>query len=135
MDYSNLALINMMQTRMMYLGDRQNLLSQNIANIDTPGYRAKDLQALDFKRMVKNSGPRRVALKRTDADHIGSVSPAESMFPMEHRPHTFDTKPVKNDVNAEEQMMKVQQTAIEYQTTTDLYKKTVAMLRTSIGNN
>ena len=48
---------------------RGKLLAENIANADTPGYRARDL---DFSRLVKafSAGP---ALTSTDPRHIGQV--------------------------------------------------------------
>ena len=36
--------------RMQWLGQRQNVLAQNIANTDTPGYRPQDLKHGPFER-------------------------------------------------------------------------------------
>ena len=40
----------MLRERMTWLNQRQDLLSQNVANADTPGYVARDLKPLEFRR-------------------------------------------------------------------------------------
>ena len=39
----------MLRERMSWLNARQDVLSQNVANADTPGYTARDLKPLDFE--------------------------------------------------------------------------------------
>ncbi|WP_332308089.1 flagellar basal body rod protein FlgB, partial [Elstera litoralis] len=41
-------LMQLMAKRMDYLGDRHKVLSQNIANSDTPNYRPSDLRQQNF---------------------------------------------------------------------------------------
>jgi len=50
-------------------GRRAQLLSQNLANSDTPGYKAKDI---DFKSALKsmNNGNSQATLKTTQSKHI-----------------------------------------------------------------
>lgn len=55
--------------------ERQKVLASNIANVDTPNYKARDMdfgQALS--RAVQQSGPKPVALATTSAAHIGKSS-------------------------------------------------------------
>ena len=42
----------MLRERMTWLNQRQDVLSQNVANADTPGYVARDLKPLDFDDML-----------------------------------------------------------------------------------
>ena len=62
-----------MRERMTWLNQRQDLLSQNVANADTPGYVAHDLKALDFAQQLRHAaGPAQAAgqLMITDPRHI-----------------------------------------------------------------
>ena len=51
MDLFQLKLFQRMSERMGWLGARQEVLAQNIANADTPGYRARDIE--DFGTVVE----------------------------------------------------------------------------------
>jgi flagellar basal-body rod protein FlgB len=53
MALGDLPLLSMMKLRLQWLGERQQVLAQNVANADTPGYDAKDLKELDFGALVK----------------------------------------------------------------------------------
>ena len=48
MDVSSIPLLSLLKERMAWLSQRQDLLSQNVANADTPGYTAHDLKPVDF---------------------------------------------------------------------------------------
>lgn len=123
----------MMKTRMDYLSERQDILSQNIANVDTPGYRPKDLQNLDFENMAMTEA-HRLKMRATSPSHMQPKERAPD-FRMKDQKHTFETRPTENQVVVEEQMMKVAETKLDYETTTNLYKKMSSMFKTAIGNN
>lgn len=132
MDFSKINILSMLKTKMGYLSERQDVLSQNIANIDTPGYRPKDLKELDFDRMVQVES-HRLHLRATNPSHQGlKEKPFE--YRTEKQKKTYETSPTKNQVVVEEQMMKVAETKLEYDTATNLYKKMAAMFKTAIGN-
>src|SRR5262249_59309213 len=48
MDISGLGLFRMITQQLHWLGQRQDVLSQNVANADTPGYQARDLKPLSL---------------------------------------------------------------------------------------
>ena len=54
MDLKKLTLFRMMSDRMDWLTQRQQVLSQNVANADTPQYGARDLKPIDFKGSVRS---------------------------------------------------------------------------------
>src|SRR3546814_12455631 len=47
------GLFNLLGKRMEWLGQRQKVLAQNIANADTPDYVPHDLKPQEFRRMVE----------------------------------------------------------------------------------
>lgn len=132
MDFSKIKLFSMMKTKMAYLSERQDVLSQNIANVDTPGYKPKDLQKLEFDNMVHLEA-RRLDLRATDPSHQKPVERAPD-YRAEKMRKTYAMTPMKNQVVIEEQMMKVAETKLQYDMTTNLYKKMSDMFKTAIGN-
>lgn len=132
MDFSKIALFSMMKTKMAYLSERQDVLSQNIANVDTPGYQARDLKKLEFENMAMLHA-NHLAMRATSPSHQ-QPSQQEAEFSPEKIRKTYEMSPMKNKVVIEEQMMKVAETSMQYQATTNLYKKMSEMFKTAIGN-
>lgn len=131
MDYSKLQLFSMMQTKMGYHAERQDVLSQNIANADTPGYRPKDLPALEFEEMVRKHP--KLQMRQTAPSHKEGIFYRVPEYEAEQQKKSFEIKPVKNAVSVEEEMMKVSDNAFQYQTTTSLYRKTADLFKVAIG--
>ena len=69
MDLTNLKLFQMATKRMDWLSNRQQVLSQNIANSDTPGYGPKDLKKPQFREMMRPQ-MRTATLEKTSSMHI-----------------------------------------------------------------
>ena len=66
----------MLKSKMSWLEARQDVLSQNVANADTPGYAARDLKPMDFASLLKkaNGAVPASGLMVTDPRHI-AVTP------------------------------------------------------------
>src|SRR4051794_33755352 len=60
----------MLRTRMQWHQERQRLLSENVANSDTPNYRPRDLAPLQFDRATPALAS--IGLQRTEVCHIAS---------------------------------------------------------------
>lgn len=65
-------------------GYRQQLLASNIANADTPNYKAVDIDFAKVLRQAQGVGMGGVAVSRTHAGHLGAASapPAANVKPM-----------------------------------------------------
>ena len=50
MNLPDIPLLAMLRDRMAWLNQRQDVLTQNVANVDTPGFVARDLKPFDFSR-------------------------------------------------------------------------------------
>jgi len=132
MDLGSFKLFGMLERRMDWLGDRQRILSQNVANADTPNYTAQDLKPLRFDDAMRSAGP--VGVERTDPKHITGHPPASRYG--ERR--TKDGEAVTlsgNAVDLEGELRKVSETSMDYQAMVNLYRKHISMLRTAIGRN
>ena len=131
MSLKEIPLFSALTDRMKWLSARQKVLSQNIANSDTPGYEAKDLKEQSFKEMVaKSSGPT-MNMSTTSEKHI--VTSESGEFRPKANVESYEVTPQGNAIVLEEQVMKLTETQIEYQMTTSLYKKQIGMLKTALG--
>jgi flagellar basal-body rod protein FlgB len=111
--------------------ERQRLLAENVANADTPSYRARDLAPLDFGRQVQQaSGQLELAL--TAPTHLSGSAAASSGFALD-RSTKYDVRPTGNAVNLEDEMMKVAANQMDHQAAISLYSRSMGLLKTAIG--
>ena len=76
MDLNKLDIFRLTNSKMGWLSERQTVLAQNIANADTPGYKAKDLKAPDFSSMLNTT--RDVPVAKTSEGHLmGTIKRAD----------------------------------------------------------
>ncbi|MEX2644152.1 MAG: flagellar basal body rod protein FlgB [Acetobacterales bacterium] len=133
MDLRNLTLFRMSEQRMDYLNERQKVLSTNIANADSPSYRPRDLKEQQFRSLVREAQSPRIAFEQTDAGHIQSASLREPDMRDRKDKVSYESAPAGNAVVIEEQMIKVGETSLQYDTTSRLYRKYLEMFKTALG--
>lgn len=132
MDFNNLPVLNMMTRKMSWLSHRTEIISQNVAHGDTPGFKAKDLKEVSFQELVRKEGNRDgFTPKRTNGLHLVG-SNARAAFATEPSPDAYETTLDKNDVSIEQQLTKLGETQMAYQTTLNLYRKHLDLLRTAL---
>jgi len=135
MNLPDIPLLDLLRQRMSWLGQRQSVLSQNVANADTPGYAAQDLKPLDFEKLVRHAGmPSEfsMSLKVTDPRHI-AISATRPSGLDEVAAAVTEANPTGNTVSLQEEMIKVADTQAQYAAAANLYGKAVGLLRTAIG--
>ncbi|WP_207459439.1 flagellar basal body rod protein FlgB [Azospirillum sp. SYSU D00513] len=130
MDLGNLGLFKLMSRKMGWLTQRQEVLSQNIANADTPEFKGRDLKPFSFRDALSDG--RRIQPAATNVAHLQGTRGPGGMDKEQRVRNPYETAPDGNNVVLEEQMLKVSQTTMDYQTITNLYKKQVNMIRTAI---
>ncbi len=137
MNMPDMPLLSMLRQRMSWLNERQNVLSQNVANADTPGFTARDVRPINFDDILQNTTsitrPDVSALSTTNARHIAVGNPSGSNgFTPYDSPDTEAT-PTGNTVSLEEEMIKISDTQAQFQAATNLYAKAMNMMRVAIG--
>ncbi|MEE2761450.1 MAG: flagellar basal body rod protein FlgB [Pseudomonadota bacterium] len=135
MELTDLPMFGLVRQRMSWLNQRQTVLSQNIANADTPKYLSHDLKKFDFRDVIRNHNPVRhgVTMAATTAGHIsGDSTRAKSPFDVNDRNRPYETAPDGNQIVLEEQMVKMNETQIKHNMMTELYRKQMRMFRTVI---
>jgi len=131
MDVGQIPLFQLLTGRMSWLAARQSVLAENVANADTPNFVARDMTPVDFEEMVSkaNSG---TAMIKTNIRHIAIHTSASAPFTQGDAVGEGGT-PSGNVVSLEQEMIKLSDTQIQYQTATNLYQKAVNMFRTALG--
>jgi flagellar basal-body rod protein FlgB len=132
MNLPDVPLFSLLRERMTWLHQRQDVLSQNVANADTPGYVARDLKAQDFSSILSGQTTRGNALVATDPHHIAISAASESRFAEQAAPDAAN--PNGNAVSLEEEMIKVSDTQAQFQAAANLYAKAMTMMKTAIGH-
>ena len=135
MSSTQAPLFQLISARLGWLGQRQATLGQNIANADTPDYRPQDLRAADFARLVRaaQDPAHRITLAQTAPGHQGGGPQASIGLAGRDAPTRYETTPDGNAVILEEQMAKATETALDFQLTTNLYRKYLGMIRIALG--
>lgn len=133
MDFSDLPVMQMMTRKMSWLSKRTDLLAENVANVDTPGFRARDLKPVSFRELVDHSRTAAANAPRvTNAAHMTGTVPVQE-FADQDKPDKGEVSLNGNDVGLEQQLIRINETQMSYQMTLNLYKKHVDMIRTALG--
>lgn len=134
MTMNDITLFSALDAKIDYLDQRQRLISSNIANADTPGYRPQDLKKADFGSMLtKVTHDNTIRMEKTSAGHMPAVS--DIVTPKTGKSKTvYEMAPAGNSVVLEEQMVNANRTNIDYGLMLNVYRKNVGMLKTAIGS-
>ncbi len=133
MTTQDIGLFKALGAKMDYLGQRQRIISQNVANADTPDYRPQDLKPVDFGTVLKGvTDSKGVKMEATNPMHVGyqgQIDAAKSG----NQKKVYEVAPDGNSVIMEEQMLNSSQTIMDYNLMTSLYQKNVRLMKISIG--
>lgn len=130
MDLANTPFFGLLRARLDQLSERQRLISENIANASTPGYRPRDLDTSGFERMLASAADAQngaVTLARTNPGHMaaGGGSGRVSVVTRDDSETTIDG----NAVVLEEQMALAAETRMQFETGIALYQKGLELMR------
>lgn len=141
MAIGDLKLMDALRTKMQWHQARQRLLAENVANSDTPRYRAKDLKMPDLPAPiggadgtssgVSSARVASVSLAVTQSGHSAGTGSSHG-FKTDSTP-TFEVTANGNAVDLEEQMTKSAENQLDYQTAASLYQQSMSLIRTALG--
>ncbi|HEX6979230.1 MAG TPA: flagellar basal body rod protein FlgB [Alphaproteobacteria bacterium] len=130
MNLGKLPLFELISRRMTWLTERQKVIAENIANADTPNYQARDLKPMSRRGFAAVLERLRPAV--TDARHIAGGTRG-GMKADVVKSKASETTLSGNAVSLETELMKVAETATDYQLVTNLYRKQIGMLKMVVG--
>lgn len=128
-------LIQKLNANLSYLTERQAVLSQNIANIDTPNYQAQDIQKPDFSKMADAAAAGQIAMHTTSGKHMGGTLGGTGHFAATKNKAAAEKKPLGNTVTLEEQMGYISDVGAQHQLTTTLLHKFNALYRSALESH
>jgi flagellar basal-body rod protein FlgB len=129
MDLSQYGLFSGMTAKMNYDTQRTKVLSENIANADTPGYEAQDVTPFTFSSIFKA-----LPLEQTNPAHIQLSSAAGgAVRETSELQQSWELKPDGNAVSTEREVKKAADTAADYEMVTNEYKKYIGIEKIVLG--
>jgi flagellar basal-body rod protein FlgB len=124
MNPASIDIFALSEKRLAWIGQRQGVLAQNIANANTPGYVARDVKP--FAEVLA------AQTQQTESD---SLIPISSGAAASSVPSTSGRSLDGNAVVLDQQLEKVAETDTAHQLASNLYKKYVSLFKTAIGRN
>ena len=122
------GLFDLLTQKMAYLNQKQAVLAENVANVDTPGYNQLELKPFTFGDALRQAS---IGIAVTDPHHITPPSMAGA------NAQTLKSKDTEvtangNSVDIEGQMMEVSKTSADYQAMTSVYHKMTGLIKIAI---
>lgn len=124
--FQNLDMFKTAMSMARHAGVKQALTSQNVANSDTPGYRARSVTS--FADLVPDN-PRELALRTTRSAHFGHRNSLETT-PVETR---ANSDPNGNSVVLESEILNSVDTKRQHDRALAIYRASLGMLRSALS--
>ncbi|MDB6452490.1 FlgB family protein [Falsirhodobacter sp. 20TX0035] len=122
--FESLKIVKMAHAMAEHAGARQGLVAQNIANADTPGYKARDLA--DFGQSYAETG----GLRATRPGHVGGGASTTAQVVQS----SLSEDPNGNTVSLDQEMVRAVEIRQEHDMALSIYRATSDILRASLGN-
>ena len=124
--FQNLDVFKTAMSMARHAGLKQALTSQNIANSDTPGYRARSVAP--FADLVPDA-PSGFSLKRTRMSHFGYLGRLETAAV----DTTAHTDPNGNSVTLETEILQSVEAKRQHDRALAVYRASLGMLRSALS--
>jgi flagellar basal-body rod protein FlgB len=123
-----IPLFTALTSRLHYLADRQQVVAQNVANADTPGFTPKDLKP--FALPGAGGGLDPITPTRTSPMHMTAPTVTASGVKPVDSPDS-ETTLNGNSVVLEDEMMKMTQARMDYDAAITFYQQASTLLQTA----
>lgn len=124
--FETLDVFRMAGAMARHAGSRQAVVAANIANADTPGYRARDVEP--FTEAF--AAPAAPDLRMTRAGHQSSAGPAGSLRTVDS---PGPSSPNGNTVALETEMFRSVDAKRQYDRALAIYRASLDLIRSSLG--
>ncbi|RAP41633.1 hypothetical protein BYZ73_08455 [Rhodovulum viride] len=125
--FEKLEIFRMASGLAEHAGTRQTVIARNIANSDTPGYRAQDVA--DFAKTYRRSDTG----ARMRATRPGHLAGSATAYAPQRADASDPEEPNGNSVSVEDQMLKAVETKRQHELALAVYRSSLGILRTSLG--
>lgn len=94
---------------------RNEVISNNIANVDTPGYKSQEVKFEDIMASALDSSGQKLDLQVTDQQHIAKIAPdIREVEPVVVKEEDTSAGVDENNVDVETEMVALAKNTIEY---------------------
>jgi flagellar basal-body rod protein FlgB len=131
MNLDTIPLFGLLKGKLGYVNQRQKVLAENVANADTPGYSPRDLKGFSFEAALKNASAAGGGLTRTNVMHLEGNGARQGPWKAQATPDS-ETRLDGNQVVLEEQMMKMTESRLEFETAVGLYQQSMGLIRMAV---
>lgn len=121
---NKVEVLTMARAMASHAAARQGVIAANVANADTPGYRARDL--VSFAEVWQGQG---MALRATRAGHLGGGSKAGVGM----MPDRLHVSPNGNSVSLEAEMVKAAEARQAHDMALAIYRSLSGNIRATLG--
>lgn len=126
--FEKLEIFQMASGMARHAATRQSLVAQNIAQADTPGYKARDLASFAETYQTQTGG---MKLRTTRAGHL--MDTASQVTTSRTIAGGGSESPNGNNVSLEHEMMKAAEISADHKRALAIYQSSMSMLRSSLG--
>ncbi|MEM5476671.1 FlgB family protein [Pacificibacter sp. AS14] len=126
--FQKLDIFQMASGLAKHASTRQETIAKNIANADTPEYRAKDIASFEETYSDEATG---TSMKSSRAGHLHGNDAQNTPIKFVDAPGP--SSPNGNSVTLEAEMMKATEVRHQHDLAMSVYKSSMNILRTSIG--
>lgn len=129
--FENLNVFRMAHAMAVHAGQKQAIAAENVANSDTPGFKARDIAA--FSQTYEQSDSHRVSfdLKATRDSHLNGTS-GRAQFDAFEDPNGI-ASPNGNTVSLENEMLKSLNAKRQHDRALAIYSSSMKVLRTTLS--
>ena len=124
--FEKLEIVRMAQGYARHAADRMGVTARNIANADTPGYKARDVTTFAESYRASGAVP---ALKTSRPGHIGGFSGTESEVVLV----AAGGAPNGNSVSLEREMVKLTEARQQHDMALSIYRSSSNAIKTALG--
>jgi len=126
--FERLTIFETARAMAIHAGHRQTIIAENVANADTPGYRARDIAPFAETYRAGNDA---MPMRATRPDHLNGgandrVSARVFALPGERKPNG-------NTVSIERELVRGAETRERFDRALAIYKSALDILRASLG--
>ncbi len=133
MSFNDLPIFQLIKQGFDYVHQRQRVLAENLANVDTPKYRSQDLP--NFEKSAFNTFmTKQIKMEQSHPEHIS----AQKKMPTFHQGEDSlapEMSRTGNNVILEDQLMRMQDNKSYHNLASKIYKANIGFLKYAINSS
>lgn len=127
--FGKLEIFRMSQGLAMHAAQRQATIAQNVANADTPGYRARDMMSFADTYAPQDAG----TMRSTRAGHMHGATGPHQVIAAEEVLRPGAASPNGNTVSLETEIMASAEAKGDHDLALSVYQSSLRIMRSSLG--